>query len=121
MSTIKTDAGANPVRHTKRGKIMIKIGTKVLSKHLNVECTFKYMREEPQTGEVFYTFERKVDGSTVLSTVEEKMLEDRFYFLVEDHPLVLEQDRKKSKKTREKVDQPTAFESLMATVTLNVN
>lgn len=100
---------------------MLKIGTNVLSKQLNAECTFKSIREEPMTGEVFYTFERVVDGTKVLSTVEEGMLEERFYFLVEDHPSVVEKDRKKSKKTREKVDQPTAVESIIATTTLNVN
>lgn len=49
------------------------------------------------------------------------MLESKFYFLVEDHPTVQEQDRKKTKKSREKVDQPTAVESLLATATMNIN
>ena len=100
---------------------MLKIGTNVLSKQLNEECTFVSIRDEPMTGEVFYTFERKVDGTNVLTIVEEKMLESRFFFLVEDHPLVQEHDRKKSKKSRDKVDQPTAVESLLATATMNMN
>lgn len=100
---------------------MLKIGTNVLSKQLNEECTFVGVQEETVTGDVFYTFERTVGGEKVLTIVEEKMLESRFYFLVEDHPLVQEKDRRKSKKNREKVDQPTAVQSLLATASMNVN
>jgi hypothetical protein len=92
--------------------MMLKTGTKVLSKLLNEECTFKSVRVEEHTNEVFYTFHRKSDDGNIFSTVAEDDLEDKFFFLAEVHPSVLEEDRKKTKKKRTKVPQPSDVEEL---------
>ena len=97
---------------------MIKVGTRVLSKKTNVESKLLSVRGD-EDGRVIYTFERKEGGDTMLTSVPEELLEEVFYFLVEDHPVVQDVDRRKSKKTREKVTQPSDVEEFTSLSLLN--
>jgi hypothetical protein len=99
------DVGAGPTRHT-IGEFMIKIGAKVLDKVSKDEYKYVGIRED-EDGTIIHTFERKADGNTYLRSASTDRVEKLFYFLVEDHPSVKDVDRKKNKKAREKVTQPT--------------
>jgi hypothetical protein len=97
---------------------MMKIGTRVLHQKTRNEHKLIAIRDD-EGGCVLYTFERLEDGDKVLNYVAESELESTFYFLVEDHPLVQDADRRKSKKNREKVAQPADEEELTALSVLN--
>lgn len=97
---------------------MIKIGTRVLNQKTRNEHKLIAIRDD-ESGGTLYTFERLEDGNKVLNYVEEGELENTFYFLLEEHPSVQDATRRKSKKTREKVPQPTGEEELTALSLLN--
>lgn len=112
--------GADPTRHTDWSKKMsiMKVGTKVLHKETKDEHKLIGVRQD-EGGETGYTFERKEGGDTVLKYVREKDLEATYYFMVEDHPSEREAERKKTKKTREKVTQPAPEGEISAFNLLN--
>lgn len=85
---------------------MIKIGTKVLHKKTLEEHVL--VNTVRVTGNrVWYTFESTEKDTLHLENVPEDELEEKYHFLVENHPSVHDQDRKKDKKKRIKMSPPS--------------
>jgi hypothetical protein len=89
----------------------MRLGTKLLCKDDKEQYTITGVRED-EGGEIAYTLDRKIDGGSHVRYVLESKMESLFYFLVEEHPHVQDADRRKSKKKREKVEQPDVVTAL---------
>jgi hypothetical protein len=96
----------------------MKIGTKVLHKETKDEHKLVGVRRD-EDGNQSYTFERKESGDTVYKLVIEQLLEQTFYFQMEDHPSEHDVNRKKNRKSREKVPEPAPKGEVSALALLN--
>jgi hypothetical protein len=80
---------------------MLNIGDKVLHRDTYEDYTVSEIRWQRVT-KMFY-FQRV--HSPIFMVVSEENVEGQFYFLVKKHPEVLDKERRKTRKKREKIDQ----------------
>jgi len=86
---------------------MLKIGDKVLHKITEVEYEISEIRWA-KTRRMYYF--KRVNEATYM-VISEDSLEKEFNFLIQVHPKVLDKERRKTRKKRDKIDQGCIYET----------
>lgn len=87
---------------------MLKVGDKVLHKITDVEYEISEIRQWDGAEQKMFYFKHAEE--TTFMVISEHNIEKEFYFLIRIHPKVLDKERRKTRKKRDKTDQGCLYE-----------